>query len=147
MISKCRPHELLWNIFSRNSDVILYGATVEAQYLVRQFNDVITGIVDRAIQPQTLWHGIECLSASDIIRNTVVINCVTCGHSIEVESFLKEKSDCVINFFDFVALLMPKPQFEYDGISPIFAEWSKFSTLYSRHASSFKDIEKLFCDI
>lgn len=66
-------------------------------------------------------------------------------HTNEVELMLKEKSDFVINFFDFISLFLPNTAFETTDC-PILKDWKNFPKVLQQNVDLFYKFKILLED-
>lgn len=139
------PSELLFKFFNEKNEVILYGATTEAKYCIENFGEKVYGLVDRVKRKNESWQGKTCLDSSQITPESLVINCVTAANCLDVYRFLKTKTAMVINFYDFISLLMPNSQFSISD-SPVIRNWQDFPEVFKENISVFEKYKSLFGD-
>jgi FkbM family methyltransferase len=139
------PSEFLFDFFLDRKTVLLYGATSESRYMIKNYRQHISGIIDRKFLSNSTWEGIPCYNSPFEFCDVIFINCVTCDHTLDVEILLKETSNFVINFFDFIDLLLPNSQFKYSE-SNVIQEWEVFPNVFVDKLEIFHKIKDCFQD-
>lgn len=145
MSSNLSASEVLFKILTTERSTILYGATSEALWVIRNHFNCVYCVVDMKRPVGEVWHGVNCLDTSAIVDDYLVINCVTAAHHREVYESLAVKHKMVINFFDLVSLLMPNHQFSVASFET-YRNWCDFPVIFAENVDIFLGYKALFKD-
>lgn len=142
---KSYASDLLMSFINSKKKVYLYGLTPDSKYIIKNFTRRVDGIIDQKKFNFEKFNNIKFVDLSLVTANSIIINCCSGMHTNEVELMLKEKSDFVINFFDFISLFLPNTAFDTTDC-PILKDWKNFPKVLQQNVDLFDKFKILLED-